>query len=199
MKYKFYHGAKNKIDQFVIGNEFMTDDTIMQEGPGIYLTSSINDAMRYGQFIHEVQWSPKKRLPIKKTSYPMPHYYNFVAHFIKKSPDWKESAMNWDEDPQRGLHLAIDNIFESYETPKERFEQIWYDFYRNDPALYCKNMVRVGYDGFIIEKNNGVKHGIVFNPNTIKIIRVFSSDDLIKEAIDCLQKLSNKKVVFKTK
>lgn len=201
---KFYHGAKNKIDRFEIANKFMTDETIMQEGPGIYLTSSIEDAQRYGQYIHEVEWKPKKRLPTKKTSYPMAHYRVFLLRFIKKSPDWKDSAMNWDENPDKGVRDALDSILESYETPKERFEQIWYDFYRNDPALYCQNMARVGYDGFIIEKNNGVKHAIVFNPSTIHILNVqllehtktryLNNKQKLNLVVQKIEQLTNKKV-----
>ena len=205
MKFKLYHGSDNKIDKFVIANEFMIDETIMKEGPGIYLTTSFDDARQYGKFIYEVEWKPKKLLSTKKARGTEANLY-WLSTFIKFSPDWKDDAMNWNEDPIKGLRMAVESIIESYETPKERYEQVWYDFYRNDPALYCQKMANRGYDGFIIDRQEGVKHAIVFNPTTLVILNVIKREEIkeikstmknINQSVHQLGQLTNKKIVLK--
>ena len=182
---RFYHGSNIKFDKFEATEESIADkDNFMQEGPGIYFTSSIKDASRYGKFIYEVEWEPKKLLPTKPTSnwdYP-----NLVKT-AKQAKDWKETAMNWDEEPEEGLQIAIEEIMDRFDDSKNRFEQVWYDFLRNDSITYISFMKQLGYDGFLVKKYPGnfnfldeeVTHAIVFNIDSLKIINIIST---IKEA-----------------
>lgn len=206
---KFYHGSNIKFDRFEANIEFMaSEDNFMQEGPGIYLTSSEKDASRYGKFIYEVEWKPKKLLSTKKQKIsPF-----ILAKIAKASPDWKLAVSNWDEEPEEGLQIAVGSIIESFDNPKDYFEQIWFDFYKNYSIEYISNMVKLGYDGFTVQKQPGnfnlfdepVTHAIVFNVATLQIINVKlleylkrkNSSTSIKEAIRLIEKITRKKVTF---
>ena len=55
------------------------------------------------------------------------------------------------------------------ENEKDLFQQIWYDFFRWSPVEYLRGMVKLGYDGQVINKPEGRKHVIVYNPDIIEI------------------------------
>lgn len=163
--YLAYHGSDNKIDKFTdeyAGKEEATD----QEGPGIYFTTKFEDARGYGEYVHIVRLSPRKLLD-ESDHNDIPR--DQIVNLIKNSSDWETQAQNWSEDPESGVEIAVDSIFEYAENEKDLFQQIWYDFFRNDPLTYVREMVRLGYDGQIIDKSNDVKHLIIYNPNIIEI------------------------------
>jgi hypothetical protein len=52
-----FHGSKNKIEKFTdefVGRREATD----QEGPGIYFTTSREDAMAYGNYLYKPTENP---------------------------------------------------------------------------------------------------------------------------------------------
>lgn len=185
----FYHGSDHKIDKFVdefVGAQEATD----QEGPGIYFTSSKANAAGYGRYVYTVELKPKKLLSVKEgQNAPVAE----LEWLIKQAPDWEMTVQNWHENPNVGLKKAVRDIIDANESPKEQFSEVWYDFFRYTPALYVRNMVKLGYDGFAIEGLNSllagednITHMIVFNPQIIKILGM---EDNGKEEINEARRL----------
>lgn len=163
-----YHGTNNHIENFTdefVGAEEATD----QEGPGIYFTSDRDDASGYGKFLYSVILRPNKLVNEISSDNVNPEE---LGELIKTLPEWEMQAQNWDENPESGLLMAIDDFIEYNETEKDVFQQVWIDFFRYNPALFVKGMVKLGYDGQIIEKENGRRHVIVYNPDIIEITNI---------------------------
>ena len=160
-----YHGSPNKILKFVdefVGGEKAND----QEGPGIYFTSSFDNAGHYGEYVHKAILSPRKLLTTKPSS-------NKIAGLIEKmvlmASDWEMHAQDYDENPKIGLRKFIESTIQYNDTEKDVVQQIWYDFYRYEPVNFVRNMVKIGIDGIMVPKENGVVHYIIYNPAIIKI------------------------------
>lgn len=182
----FYHGSAHKINQFV--DEFVgAQDATDQQGPGIYFTSSEANAAGYGRYVYSVELSPKKLVSTKNgRNAPA----NQLEWLIKQAPDWEMTAQNWNENAAIGVKKAVRAIIDANESPSEQFMEVWYDFYKYTPVLYVRNMVKLGYDGFVIEGmssfltgEDNITHMVVFNPQIIKVIdMVDNRENSINEA-----------------
>jgi hypothetical protein len=163
-----YHGSETQITNFVtdfVGGEGATD----QEGPGIYFTTSINNAYRYGQYLHTAILKPRKLL----TKSAKGGTYAELLKLAKMAPDWKETAQNWDMNPIKGIDIFVKNAIDYNDNQKDRFLQVWVDFYRNHPKKYVENCVKMGYDGIVVDTNSlfedePIKHYIIYNPAIIE-------------------------------
>lgn len=160
-----YHGSPNRIVKFVdefVGGEEAAD----QEGPGIYFTSSFDNAGHYGEYVHTVTLTPRKLLTTTPSS-------NKLAGLINKmvlmASDWEMHAQDYDENPRVGLRNFIQSTIDYNDTEKDVAQQIWYDFYRYNPVNFVRNMTKMGIDGLMVPKDNGVVHYIIYNPAIIKI------------------------------
>jgi len=162
-----YHGSTHKFSSFTdefVGGKDATD----QEGPGIYFTTSLKDASAYGEFLYKVTLTPRKLLDASPN---IGKYRSIVTRLTKMAPNWKETAQNWAENPERGVINFVNSILQFNENEKDLFQQVWFDFYRYSPVEYVRNVVKLGYDGIIIDGYNTdktVKHIIVYNPAIIK-------------------------------
>jgi len=176
-EYQAYHGSKTKIDKFsdeFVGAEEATD----QEGPGIYFSTNIEDARAYGKYIHSVILRPRKF--VDESSHKNVNRNEIIA-FIKTAPDWEDTAQNWAENPKTGLYTAVNSFMEYAENEKDLYQQVWYDFFRYHPLEYVRGMVKLGYDGQIINKAEGNKHFIVYNPDIIEVTGVEDMSSEINE------------------
>jgi len=163
-EYQAYHGSETEIKKFsdeFVGAENATD----QEGPGIYFTTSLDDARAYGKHIYSVVLRPRK---LVDESSHQDVDTNELVELIKTGPDWEMHAQDWAEDPESGIHAAVDSMMQYSENEKDLFQQVWYDFFRYEPLLYVRGMVKLGYDGELINKENGRQHIIVYNPDIIE-------------------------------
>jgi hypothetical protein len=160
-----YHGSPKRILKFVdefVGGEQAAD----QEGPGIYFTSSFDNAGYYGEYVHTVTLTPKKLLTVTPSSNKMA---GLIQKMVMMAPDWEMHAQNYDENPRIGLRNFIESTIDYNDTEKDIAQQIWVDFYRYEPVDFVRNMVKMGIDGLMIPKNDGVVHYIIYNPAIIKI------------------------------
>jgi ADP-Ribosyltransferase in polyvalent proteins len=162
-----YHGTNHEITSFVddfVGGEEAKD----QEGPGLYFTTSEDDANGYGTFMYKVMLTPRKLL----TTSPINRgYLSTIIKLCKMSSNWKETAQNWDENPNRGIIEAANSFIDYNDNEKDLFLQVWIDFYRYKPVEYVRNMVKLGIDGIIIDAygvNKNTKHIIMYNTSLIK-------------------------------
>jgi len=178
--YLVYHGSpkeiKNFSDEFVGANE-ATD----QEGPGIYFTTSYDDARGYGEYVHVVRLSPRKL--VDESSHEDISQEEIIK-LIKMSSDWESHAQNWAEDPETGVLAAYNSLMEFSDNEKDLFQQIWYDFFRYNPQEFVRGMVQLGYDGQIINKEEGRKHIIIYNPNVIQLQDIEKDKPEVNEEVD---------------
>jgi hypothetical protein len=167
----FYHGSKNEISEFNfsgLAKSKYYSGNVDQEGPGIYLTTSKVDARQYGEYVHEVEVNlVKSRLMPDKRTIPE----NVVRYLIKSAPS--EAYKEWDENPSKALTMATKAIMDAYGPSdyREAMEQIWYDHYGDDSEQYLKK-IGLNWDGFTIERGEGITHLIWFKPEKLKIVKV---------------------------
>ena len=172
---EMYHGSPTQISKFMddfVGGKDAND----QEGPGIYFTSSWQNARSYGGYIYTVKLSPIKVVSTQEGKNASPKELEWL---MKQAPDWEGTAQNWDENPMRGLKIAVNDFIKYNENPHNQFLQVWIDFYRDNPVEYVRNMTKLGYDAVIVDNLNSlhalgenVKHIIVLNPSIIEFIKV---------------------------
>lgn len=173
--YLSYHGSPTKFQSFTdefVGGKDATD----QEGPGIYFTTSLENAMAYGKYVYYVELSPKKSVSTQDgKNAPLKE----LKWLVKMAPNWKDTAQNWDENPNVGFNMAINDFIQYNNNPHQQFLQVWFDFYRYSPLEYVRNMVKLGYDSILINNRNSmlaneenITHTIVLNPSIIKFIKM---------------------------
>lgn len=170
-KETFYHGSSAPIGKFHL-EAAGGKEAIDQEGPGIYLTSSIEDARRYGKHVHtiSVKLVKSRMMPDKRKLNP-----EWIRVLMKRAPESEDTLTNWGENPAQALNAAVDSIMDSYGPSEYRkaLEQIWYDFYKGHEQVWFSKMRVAGWDGFIVNKpSDGVKHLICFNPDILEITGV---------------------------
>jgi hypothetical protein len=164
MENNFYHGSTNKFDNFsftFLGKGKGYDEN----GPGFYFTSNKEDALHYGQHQYEVKLHLKKTVPLKGKI-----KRKEVEFLIKNAPNLYDTLTDWGEEPQEAFRYAVNSISNN-DSPHDVFQTIWHDFYlrQNATDQYLTNMIKLGYDGVIIPKNELV-HVVVFNPQKIEMI-----------------------------
>ena len=163
----WYHGSNSKFENFdlsYVSREGATD----QEGPGFYLTSSIEDAKHYGPHIHVVKAKiAKSRLmPEKRVINPQ-----FIRGLITKAPNADDNLTNYAERREVAIQTAVRQIMDAFgpKDYREALEQVWADHYRGQEREWLSRMRSVGWDGFIVDRVGGVKHFICFNPAILTI------------------------------
>ena len=133
-------------------------------GPGIYFSSSLEDAKDYGKIIQTVEFVgnfvPMKKYPKLRTQ---------LTWLSKQCDDWQGQAQNYDENPVIGLKKVIDACLQRNDTPANCFQQIWIEFFRYDSAGFIMNVGKL-FDAMAIEKNMGVFHMVVWNKTALKSI-----------------------------
>lgn len=165
VKKVLYHGSYVDFNSFTldfIGSENATD----QEGVGIYLTNTKDDATHYGNMIYTVELDSSKIIPLSGKI-----DISKMTKLIKKAPDSETGLSNYAENKTEALNMFFKlNLEKHNNKPFELIKDIWYDFYRYHPKEFAKNVVDVlGYDYVRIPKD-GVEHFIVYNPSILKIL-----------------------------
>ena len=141
----WYHGSKNKFDFF--SPEFADkEEAFMKEGPGYYLTTDEKDALTYGPNILKFRVNVKKLVSLTKPPKPV-----IVQALIKNSPKLKFNLENWGENPAQAFREAF-SVMMQRGSEKEVFEQVWYDFYKDDAVKWMNNLVSFGYTGLLIPR-----------------------------------------------
>ena len=173
-----FHGSPKDIKRFVldfVGQEQAKD----QNGPGIYLTTSKQDAEQYGNNIYVIQLLDDVKLIKSKSKKPS---VNTLVKLIKMSSDWEMSANNWSENANLGAIEAANAALENNDSAKDVFLQTWIDFYRYRPIDFVKNMVTLGIDGILVDQeHDNVQHVILYNPD--KILKVEKLSNSIREFV----------------
>jgi len=167
--FEAYHGSPNEIERFTddfVGGEKAND----AQGAGIYFATNAEDASYYGDHIYKVLIKGKfldRNAPIDSVD------PEELVRLIKMKDEWEMDAQDYSEDPETGAYEAANMAIKYNNDEAEAFQQIEADFYRYNSVDYVRNMVKLGYDGIIVDAPSGVsgdKHIIVFNPGAIEFI-----------------------------
>lgn len=129
-----------------------------QEGPGFYFSNDLKDAQHYGDYVISGRIKPRKL-----ASNSQPADRQTVRQLILMAPQFQDHLTNWDDNPKKGLEAALD-VMMRQPSEKDSFQQVWADFYPNHPTQYIQNLVQLGYDGHVVEKQSGFLHFILYNP-----------------------------------
>lgn len=139
------------------------------------MTSSIDDARRYGKYVHVVKakLAKSRMMPEKRKLNPF-----FIRASIFKSPDKDIVLPNWDENPSIALTKAADAIMDAYgpNEYRESMEQIWFDYYHGYEDKWLSRLRGLGWDGFVLDRPDNVKHFICFNPEILSVQDVLTFD-----------------------
>lgn len=141
-----------------------------QEGPGFYFSDSKEDAERYGKALLSGHVRVRKLASGTNPANP-----ETIRQLILMAPDSHNTLLDWAEDPQKGLQIAMDAAIQQG-SEKDSFQQVWYDFYLHEPAQYLKNLVQLGYDGHLATWTKGVQHLILYNPEAFHETDAVSAD-----------------------
>jgi len=165
-----YHGSPTEIKNFT--DEFVgSDEATDQEGPGIYFTTSLDDATGYsdGGFIYSVKLSPRL-LYDESVDKAVPE--KLLLKLAMMAPDWKSKAQNFAENPIDGVKQMVSGAYDYNDNEKDVLLQIWIEFYRYDGVEFIRNCVKLGIDGIIVNRHDGVKHVIIYNPTIIDVLDI---------------------------
>lgn len=161
---RLYHGSNHVIDEF--SDEFVDGEKTASYGPGIYFTTSIEQAELFGKIIYEVELAPRKLLNnIKNVG-------EVVMALARKSEGYELKILDWDENKS----AAERKLIEGFRGMKidQIFNSIWFDFYRYDTKNYLRNMVAMGIDAKRVKFNDEIYNYVVFNPKCIKVKNVIN-------------------------
>jgi hypothetical protein len=145
-----------------------------QEGPGFYFTNSEQDARKYAYPNGAVLVvSIRFRKMVSQKSKPRRLE---LMEMIHNSTSWKNGQgwMNFDEDPVVAMRNLLRYCMDE-PTQHDAFLTVWAECYRYDPEEYCRNMIKLGYDGVLIERGyrnqdlDAPTHIVAFDPRKITI------------------------------
>lgn len=164
-----YHGSPTEIKSF--SDEFVGgSDATDQEGPGIYFTTSFDEAAGYanGGYVYTARLSPRL-LYDESEEKAVPE--ELLLKLVMMAPDWEGNAQNFAEDPEDGAYQAVSSAYQYNDNEKDVLLQAWIEFYRYSPVEYVRNCVSLGIDGVIVNRDNG-KHIIIYNPSIIEVTNI---------------------------
>jgi hypothetical protein len=166
-----YHGSGDIINKF----KFVSKDKANnQEGPGMYFTINYDDAKKYAGdngYVYTVEFTPNRLLTDKPiNTVDKKELRSNVLKLIKMSPNWKRVAMNYGDDLEEGLDGMLYKYIDLSRTERLVYISIYEDLYINEPELFVKGMVKLGYDGAHLSSKDGSRDNYaVYNKSKLKI------------------------------
>lgn len=130
-------------------------------GLGFYFTADPEDARRYGKLCYTVRFKQPRWIE-------GPPQRGLIRGLLQRAPALSRSLTDWDENRERAFEMALSSICE-HETLHEAFQAVWYDFYRNQPQRFCREIVRLGYFGSVFPVAHTL-HAVVVDPRKIEIV-----------------------------
>lgn len=164
----FYHGSNADIKEFSF-KHISADGNRQLEGPGIYFTTMLDDAQKYGKNVYEVEIdvTKSKLVPTKKS-----FSRSDIEDLMKGAPELEDVLTDWDEFPKKALMKAADAVYDSW-GPNQYFDmvtQVWADFYRDENVAWLEEMVKKGFMGYRVARTGG-DHLILYDLSKIKSIK----------------------------
>jgi hypothetical protein len=158
-----FYGSHHRAEKF---DESLIENGNPDDGPGIYLSSSENEARNNGgPYVTPVTVKTHKLVSThgvaKKTD---------ISFLINAAPNIEEQLKKFDEDKAKAFFKAVDSINHG-QTPHNIFLNIWNTFYNGDAKAFCAALVKGGYDATTLSKGTFVLY-VVYNPKIITINQI---------------------------
>lgn len=161
-----YHGTGTTITEF---NPEFTGQGNAQYGPGFYFTISPENAYQYS--IRESRFGNAQTIPAYVSiKNPIPLNKKVargeIESLIKDAPDLNDMLANFGDVQFEGEKTVFNNAVNAYtgRSKSDAFDTIWHDFYKGREPEYLKAVLKLGFDGKIID--NGTI--VAFSPEQIK-------------------------------
>jgi hypothetical protein len=141
----------------------------------MYFTINYDDAKKYAGdngYVYTVEFTPNRLLTDKPiNTVDKKELRSNVLKLIKMSPNWKRVAMNYGDDLEEGLDGMLYKYIDLSRTERLVYISIYEDLYINEPELFVKGMVKLGYDGAHLSSKDGSRDNYaVYNKSKLKII-----------------------------
>jgi hypothetical protein len=183
--YTMFHGTHHPESPF---NYQYLGRGNQQNGPGWYFTSEETDAWSYAfpeGFILECALYFRKMI----TSTAKPRRLELME-MIHGAPSWKEGLWaDFGEDPVTAMRNCL-RYYMAEENQHEAFLALWGAHYMYDPQEYCRNMVKLGYDGVYVEWGY---HSRDQRPKSEEPFHIISFDNKKIEVVATLDKAAFQK------
>lgn len=139
-----------------------TTESALQEGPGIYWTTSYEEATHYGPHVVEMalpssfQLMPRNKKATLST---------LMAIYVLAGPEHQENFLaDWDTTNPR----AVMARYAHQENLHDALVTLYGDLFHDDTDAYLDAVRSLGYDGIVIPKEYGAEHLIVWTPEKLR-------------------------------
>jgi len=145
------------------------------EGPGMYWTTSLEEARGYGRHLYLAKMLPGFRLmPGHKKRGLSPRELRTI--YAMGRPDDQEIFLsNWNVE-WPGSPRLLDEVLEHYARQRDvlgTFVTLYHDLFRYDAGAFIRAMIALGYDGHSVLKGKAsqreIRHLVVYNPAALLI------------------------------
>jgi hypothetical protein len=142
--------------------------SLNENGPGLYFTSSEEQAASYGPYLYlgELQANFKLLKASKPTLAKLRQMYGLASEY-----DQETFLSNWALEPGQSPDSAL-RRYTHRQTMFDALVGLYGDLIR-DPGEWVEAMRSLGYDGTIVPRSYGVKHLVVWNPSRMLITEMF--------------------------
>jgi len=191
-----YHGTNSDFDSFSYDFVGKGND---QYGPGFYMVSDPKLATSYGKV---TAWEADvSKVKDKSWLYRKADYRMFTS-LIKEAPDLEDTLQNFGYPAMTtGMNNAIKWIVMDNNN-FDALQSIWWDFYRDAPALYLRKLVEKGVDGILINSKQDSRgldmpghFYVMYNPEKVKRVGDTGS---IAESVDSNGYIHDRDLLKKT-
>lgn len=175
----YYHGSSSPITNF--SDEFVGRGND-EYGPGIYFSSVPSTAIGYAKdgangVVYQCQLSLRKVLSKKQKINKA-----VLLKLMQATPD-DEAYTNWDENQNRAYQNALNSYIDAETNMYDALMDVWYDWYRYHGTEFVRNLVQIGYDGYIYEFPSGERFVVVYNPASIKVVNSYSPEEALQTLV----------------
>ena len=155
-----YHGTDNEFEEFDYSYIGMGKE---EYGPGFYFADRHELADRHGKVGKYELILDKYLKKGKKLS------KSDISRLIKWAPGYEDILSNFSERPEEAFYKALELYSDESFDKVDSYFRIWHDFYkkRGNSRQFVENLVRLGYDGYIIEEP-GLNTYVMYNINNIR-------------------------------
>jgi hypothetical protein len=162
---KLYRGDKTQIplsqqDPLAIFNPNTTESLMaFTSTPGLYFTTSKENALHYGSNLTIVKLKPNAR--IMEILIPKP----LVIKILNSHPDLNRTLGDYSENRREAFEMLLESIIDETD-PVERLKAIWGDAQFSN-SEFVSAMVKAGIDGIKVPKDPYF-HYVIYNKEVVE-------------------------------
>jgi hypothetical protein len=164
----WYHGdSSNRVDfSTQQWDRARFTSSLNEAGPGIYFTSSCEEAETYGRYIYAAKTMRGFRFcPTVKA----PTSTLLLSFAMQTTVANREIFIDtWGEEySQAGLKRSLSSYLD--QSTFTALQSLYGDLFRFDAQSWVLATRKIGFDGVVVDRANGVQHLVVWDPTKLKI------------------------------